>query len=186
MFCSASGCFPISIHFARKLLKLQKAVTETGHSQTATVPSGGALANFRLEEEHTGTISQEPLLALAPTHLQTKLTPRHSKPDSNTLQTQTKNRGKGGSTMPFFGRMHLSGHPCILTPKATTGNENPLLNGTVHRKPTCKRRRLQNRRGLFSSRGQGKWPETSPKGYLIACRKTLSGCRDNDIWHGMV
>lgn len=76
VFCSPSGCFPISIHFARKLLKLQKAVTETGHSQTAIVPFGGALANFRLEEEHTGTISQEPPLALAPTHLQTKLTPK--------------------------------------------------------------------------------------------------------------
>lgn len=74
VFCSPSGCFPISIHFARKLLKLQRAVTETGHSQTAIVPFGGALANFRLEEEHTGTISQKPLLALAPTHLQTKLT----------------------------------------------------------------------------------------------------------------
>lgn len=28
VFCSPSGCFPISIHFARKLLKLQKAVRE--------------------------------------------------------------------------------------------------------------------------------------------------------------
>lgn len=76
VFCSPSGCFSISIHFARKLLKLQKAVTETGHSQTAIVPFGGALANFRLEEEHTGTISPQPLLTLAPTHLQTKLTPK--------------------------------------------------------------------------------------------------------------
>lgn len=76
VFCSPSGCFLISIHFARKLLKLQKAVTETGHSQTAIVPFGGALANFRSEEEHTGTISQEPLLALAPAHPQTKLTPK--------------------------------------------------------------------------------------------------------------
>lgn len=50
VFCSPSGCFPISIHFARKLLKLHKAVRETGHSQTATVPFGGAHANFRLEE----------------------------------------------------------------------------------------------------------------------------------------
>lgn len=75
-FCSPSGCFLISIHFARKLLKLQKAVMETGHSQTAIVPFGGALANFRLEEEHTWTISQEPLVALAPTHPQTKLTPK--------------------------------------------------------------------------------------------------------------
>lgn len=86
VFCSPSGFSPISIYSARKLLKLHKAVTETGHSQTAIVPFGGALANFRLEEEHTETISQEPLLILAPTHPQTKSHP-NNKTDSNPSNT---------------------------------------------------------------------------------------------------
>lgn len=93
VFCSPSGFSPISIHSARKLLKLHKAVTETGHSQTTIVPFGGALANFRLEEEHTGTISQEPLLILAPTHPQTKSHP-NNKTDSNPSNTNKKQRQK--------------------------------------------------------------------------------------------
>lgn len=119
VFCSPSGCFPISIHFARKLLKFQKAVRETGHSQTAIVPFGGALANFRLEEEHTGTISQEPLLALAPTHLQTKLTPKQYDQQQHPLNTNKKQRQRR-IHRAFFGWIHLS---CISTPKTSSGNE---------------------------------------------------------------
>lgn len=91
VFCSPSGFSLISIHSARKLLKLHKAVTETGHSQTAIVPFGGALANFRLEEEHTGTIGKETLLILAPTHPQKKSHP-NNKTDSNPSNTNKKQR----------------------------------------------------------------------------------------------
>lgn len=115
VFCSPSGFSPISIYFARKLLKLHKAVTETGHSQTAIVPFGGALANFRLEEEHTGTISQEPLLILAPTHPQTKSHP-NNKTDSNP-STTNKNQRQRRNHHAFFWQNESFWGTCAFQPQ---------------------------------------------------------------------
>lgn len=154
VFCSPSGFSPISIHSARKLLKLHKAVTETGHSQTAIVPFGGALANFRLEEEHTGTISQEPLLILAPTHPQTKSHPNKktdSKP-SNTNKKQMPRRIHHA----FFWQNASFGEYVPFNLKSEHWKQKPF---SLHTKnPPV----ISNQK-LFKGRGQGRWPGSSPK-----------------------
>ena len=74
------------------------------------MPFGGALANFRLEEEHTGTISQEPLLALAPTHLQTKLTPKQYDRQQHPSNTDGKEDSLflSWQNTSFRGRVHVN------------------------------------------------------------------------------
>lgn len=170
VFCSPSGFSPISIHSARKLLKLHKAVTETGHSQTAIVPFGGALANFRLEEEHTGTISQEPLLILAPTYPQTKSHP-NNKTDSNPSNTNKKQRQRNI-------------HHAYFWQNASFGEHVPFNHKSKHWKwkpfsPHTKIPPGISNQGLFKGRGQGALPK-------MPWHKRLSSCRDNNIWNYIV
>lgn len=167
VFCSPSGFPPISIHSARKLLKLHKAVTETGHSQTAIVPFGGALANFRVEE-HTGRISQEPLLILAPTHPQTKSHP--NKTDSNPSNTNKKQRQR-------------KIHHAFFWQNASFGEHVPFNHKSKHWKwkpfsPHTKNPPGISSQGCLRAEGreddQGALPES-------ACHKRLSSCRDISI-----
>lgn len=155
VFCSPSGFSPISIHSARKLLKLHKAATETGHSQTAIVPFGGALANFRLEEEHTGTISQEPLLILAPTHPQTKSHP-NNKTDSNPSNTNKKQRQRRIHHAFFLAECIFWENMCLSTSRASTQSTQ-----SGNSSPHTKNPPGISNQGLVE--GQRRWPGSSPK-----------------------